>query len=105
LEEIDEAFNWFVLVLTALASTLVQFPQLYPSQFRPTEPEIPFMKLLLTPLILLIISWLSSNLIQTKELKIALKCFSWTYAMLILATNLYFLLSIRALRHLSITNV
>jgi len=92
LEEIDEAFNWLILVLTTLASTLVQFPQLYPSIFRPLEPEIPFMKLLLTPLILLIISWLSSHLIQNKRVRIVLKCFSWHYAMFVLGIDIYYLL-------------
>jgi len=92
LEEIDEAFNWLILVLTTLASTLVQFPQLYPSIFRPLEPEISFMKLLLTPLILLIISWLSSHIIQNKGIRIILKCFSWHYAMFVLGIDIYYLL-------------
>lgn len=91
LEEIDEAFNWLVLILSTLAAALLQYSHLYPLPFRTSNPEIQFIKVLLIPLIVLIMSWLSSHLVQNKEFKIVLKCFSWVYALLILVMDLTFL--------------
>lgn len=88
MEEIDEAFNWLVLILTALAGALLQYPSLYPTFATMKRPEIYMMRTLLVPLAILIISWLSSHMIQNREIKIILKCFSWLYALIVLMTDL-----------------
>jgi len=96
LEEIDEAFNWLVLILGTLAATLVGSMHLFPLPSPPLTPkiEIQFLKLLFVPLIVLVISWLSSHLIQNKEIKIVLKSFSWLYALFLLLIDLLFFLSV-----------
>jgi hypothetical protein len=96
LEEIDEAFNWLVLILGTLAATLIGSMHLFPLSSPPLTPkiEIQFMNLLFVPLIVLVISWLSSNLIQNKGVRIVLKSFSWIYALLLLLVDLAFFLSV-----------
>jgi len=96
LEEIDEAFNWLVLILGTLAAALIESMHLFPLPSPPLTPkiEIQFLKLLFVPLIVLVISWLSSHLIQNKEIKIVLKSFSWLYALFLLLIDLLFFLSV-----------
>lgn len=97
MEEIDEAFNWLVLILGTLAAALIESLHLFP--FPPTheltpELEIQFVKLYFIPLIVLVISWLSSHLVQNKGVRIVLKSFSWLYALLLLIIDLLFFLSV-----------
>lgn len=91
MEEIDEAFNWLVLILTMLAGSLIQYPSLYPSFAYRLDPEIPVMRVILIPLIVLIIFWLGSHLIQNRGIKVVLKCSSWLYSLSILTVDLLFL--------------
>ena len=73
---------------------MLQFPHLYPLPIWSAQPEISILKVLLTPLIVLVILWLSSHLIQHKEAKIILKCFAWIYAIWILAIDLVLLIGV-----------
>ncbi len=92
MEEIDEAFNWLVLILGTLAATLIQTMHLFPLQFPPLTAsiEIQFLKLLFVPMTVLVISWLSSHLVQNMGARIVLKVFSWIYALLLLLVDLAF---------------
>ena len=92
MEEIDEAFNWLVLILTMLAGSLIQYPSLYPTFANRLNPEIPVMRVILIPLTVLIIFWLGSHLVQNKGKKVFLKCSSWLYALSILTVDLLFLI-------------
>jgi hypothetical protein len=56
--------------------------------------EIQFLKLLIVPLIVLVVSWLSSHIIQEKRLRVVLKSFSWLYALLLLFIDLLFFVSV-----------
>jgi len=96
LEEIDEAFNWLVLVLGTLSGALMASMHLYPLPSPPLTPklEIQFVRLLFVPFIVLVISWLSSHLIQNKGIRIVLKSFSWIYALILLLIDLLFFLSV-----------
>lgn len=102
LEEIDEAFNWLVLILGTLAATLTQSIHLYPLPYELTlKIQIQFLILLFVPLIVLVISWLSSHLTQNRGVRIVLKTFSWIYALLLLLVDLTFFLSVILQYHLS----
>jgi hypothetical protein len=84
-----------VLILGTLAATLIQTMHLFPLQNPPlTLNIIQFLKLLFVPMIVLVISWLSSYMIQTKGVRIVLKSFSWIYALLLLLIDLAFFLGI-----------
>jgi hypothetical protein len=95
LEEIDEAFNWLVLILSILTAALMQYPQLYPFPFphHLLHPEITMMRLLLLPLSILIIAWLSSLLTQRQNVKIVLKCFAWIFTLFILVMDVVLILA------------
>jgi hypothetical protein len=92
LEEIDEAFNWLVLILTTLGGSLISYPSLYPTFANRLNPEIPVMRVILFPLIALIILWLGSHLIRNKGTKVVLKCSSWLYALSVFTVDLLFLI-------------
>lgn len=96
MEEIDEAFNWLVLVLGTLAASLFGSVHLYPLPFPPLTPriEIQFMRLLFVPLVVLVITWLGSHLVQNKGIRIVLKSFSWFYALVLLLVDLLFFVSV-----------
>ena len=96
LEEIDEAFNWLVLILGTLAATLVGSVHLYPLKYPPLTPEleIQFYRLLFVPMIVLVISWLSSHFVQGKEIRVVLKSFSWVYALMLLWIDLLYFSSL-----------
>jgi len=96
LEEIDEAFNWLVLVLGTLAASLFESVHLYPLPSPPLTPrlEIQFMRLLFVPLVVLVITWLGSHLVQDKGIRIVLKSFSWFYALVLLVVDLLFFVSV-----------
>jgi hypothetical protein len=73
---------------------MLQFPNLYPMPIWSAQPEISILKVLLTPLIVLVILWLGSHLIQHRETKIILKCISWIYAIWILLIDLVLLIGV-----------
>jgi hypothetical protein len=56
--------------------------------------EIQFLELLIVPLIVLVVSWLSSHIIQNKRFRVVLKSFSWLYALLLLFIDLLFFVSV-----------
>jgi len=93
----DEAFNWLVLVASTLVGVLFQNPLLFtspsytPFRVSPKEPTIALIRVLLVPLIILILAWLGSQLIQNRGMKIFLKCFSWFQALIFLLTEFHFL--------------
>jgi hypothetical protein len=95
LEEIDEAFNWLVLILCTLVGVFFQNPLLFtsitPFRVRPIEPYVALIRVFLIPLIVLIIFWLGSNLILHKETRLVMKTFSWLYALMFLAIEFHFL--------------
>ena len=73
----------------------MQYPQLYPFPFphHLLHPEITIMKLLLLPLTVLVIAWLSSHLTQRQGAKIGLKCFAWIFALFILVMDVVLILA------------
>lgn len=96
LEEIDEAFNWLVLILGTIAAALIQSVHLFPLKNPPLTPEIEieFMRLLFVPLIVLVVSWLASHLIQNYRARAFLKPFSWIYALMLLWIDLVYFLGV-----------
>ncbi len=73
----------------------MQYPQLYPFPFphHLLHPEITIMKLLLLPLTVLVIAWLSSHLTQRQDAKIVLKCFAWIFTLFILVMEMVLILA------------
>lgn len=52
------------------------------------------MRLLFVPLIVLVVSWLSSHLVQNTKIRAVLKSFSWIYALMLLWIDLVYFLSV-----------
>jgi len=88
--QLDEAFNWLVLILTTIAGALSDFPQLYP--LHSPRVELAIVRLSVFPAIVLVFLWLSSHLVNKVELQVVVKSFSWIFASIILMADLALLL-------------
>jgi len=96
LEEIDEAFDWLMLILGTITAALMGTLHLYPLPSPPLtlKIELQFIRLLFVPLIVLVVFWLSSHLIENKAIRIVLKSFSWLYALSLLLIDILFFLGV-----------
>lgn len=74
---IDDAFNWFVLILGTLSGTLIGFPDIL-------STKIIFAGSLIPPMLILIFIWLWSYLAEKMEYKVILKSSAWFLAFNIL---------------------
>lgn len=94
---LDEAFNWLVLILTIIAGTLAQFPEIFPFLFLGNEPNpmgttVGLVRLLVFPVIGLVLTWLWGYLAEETQNQIVLKSLSWMLATIILLHFLVFMI-------------
>jgi len=76
--DIDKAFEWFILLLTVLVAIIFQFLTWITSPVSSLELIAKFMFSLIAPLMLSIIGWLWQLITLRNQLKIALRLFSWS---------------------------
>jgi hypothetical protein len=89
--QLDEAFNWLVLILSTIASALSQFPDLYP--FKPEKGvSLALLRLVVFPVVVLAFTWLWSQLAREGETKVVVKSLSWILASIILMADLMLLI-------------
>ena len=99
-DEIDDAFNYLVVILSIIAGALSQFPEIFPFSFAIQTPlgiAIGFVRILFLPIIVLVFVWLWSYLARETEHKVVLKSLSWIlasiimfYQLIILFAGIYF---------------
>ena len=98
--QLDDAFNWLVIILCVIAGALTQFPQmgfglyLFPEQASQPVPlniEYLLLRYLIFPVVLLVLFWLFGFLTVRPEWQVALKFFSWILASIILIVDLVLL--------------
>lgn len=91
LEELDEAFNYLLVVLGIMAGALSGIPELYPSPPYPT-PEggytMVMLRVLILPVIILVFIWLWGLLARNKGSQVIAKSLSWILAFIILVADL-----------------
>jgi len=85
-DQLDEAFNWLVLILSTIGGSLSQFPELYP--LTSPDAKLAILRLMIFPVVILIFLWLWNLLARNVGHQIVVKSFSWIYASLILVTDL-----------------
>jgi len=77
LEEIDEAFNWLILIMSTINGILIGLPETI-------EAKKAVAGWLIPPFFMLAIVWLLSHLIKRSYLKAILKTYAWFNALFIL---------------------
>lgn len=88
--QLDEAFNWLVIILSIIASALTNLKQISWISWGEIPSNIDYLLLrqFIFPIVFLVFFWLWSFLAKKGELQIMLKFFSWTFASLILIVDL-----------------
>lgn len=90
-EELDEAFNYLLVVLGIMAGALFGIPELYPSPPYPT-PEggytMVMLRMLILPVIILVFLWLWGLLARNERSQVLAKSLSWILAFIILIADL-----------------
>jgi hypothetical protein len=102
--ELDDAFNWLIVILGIIAGALTQFPQLgvymyygfyiFPeqtSQIVPLNIDYLLLRSLIFPIVFLVFFRLFGLLIRRSELQAMLKFLSWVLASIVLVVDLVIL--------------
>lgn len=93
--QLDEAFNWLVLILITISGALSQFPEIFyffPQVESPAGIAIGLVRILIFPVVILVFIWLWGYLTRETEHQVALKSLSWILAFIILLYLLVFLI-------------
>ncbi|MGQ9596599.1 MAG: hypothetical protein ACUVQY_01470 [Thermoproteota archaeon] len=76
-EEMDDAFDWLILVISAINGILIGLPGTFEGRRIVAGWLIP-------PFFVLIAVWLLSRLIKRQHIKVGLKSYAWLYALLMI---------------------
>lgn len=93
--QLDEAFNWLILLLSTIAGALSQYPELYPSPpfiIPKAGLNIALIRILIFPIVILVMLWLWSLLTKRTDIQVIIKSFSWILAFMVLIEDLVLLL-------------
>jgi len=86
---LDEAFNWLVVLLGAVAAAMSQFPERVPFLL---QGSLAVVRIFVFPFVILVILWLAGSLARETGSRVVLKALSWIYASAILAIDFVALL-------------
>lgn len=92
--QLDEAFNWLVLILITASGALSQFPEILYFVLPETQVGVAIwlVRILIFPVIVLVLIWLGGYLAKGIEKQTILKSFSWILALIMLFYLLIFML-------------
>jgi len=90
-DELDDAFNYLVIVLSIIAGALFGVPELYVSPPYPSLEGgygLAMLRVLILPVVILIFFWLWGLLARNKGSQVVVKSISWILAFTILIADL-----------------
>jgi hypothetical protein len=88
--EVDEAFEWTVLIIAVVSAIMIQYPDyFYTLTPGPADPSLKASKALVIPLVLLIIIWLIAKLAISRRVQVFSKVFAWMLVIGFTWANLY----------------
>jgi hypothetical protein len=86
-KEIDDAFNWIILILTTMSGFLIDLPDT-------SEVKKIVASGFIIPLLALYAIWFMSYFIRSMDVRLALKIFGWFYATFISMLFVFFLMDV-----------
>ena len=86
-KEIDDAFNWIILILTTISGFLIDLPDT-------VEVKKLVASGFIVPLLALYAIWFMSYFIRSTNIKLALKTFGWFYATFISMLFVFFFMDV-----------
>jgi len=88
--DVDEAFEWLVLVIGIVSAIMVQYPE-YFYTLTPgfAEPSLKAAKAIVIPLVITILIWLVGKLAVRKPVQVFAKVVAWVFVTDFTITNYY----------------
>jgi len=88
--DVDEAFEWLVLIIGIVSAIMSQYPEFFyslsPSNI---DPSLKAAKTIVPPLIITILIWLLGKLSTNKRLQVVAKVVAWMYVVGVTWLNIY----------------
>jgi hypothetical protein len=88
--EVDEAFEWMVLVIGIISAIMIQYPEyFYTLSPGVAEPSLKAAKSVVIPLVITIFIWLIGKLAVSKSVQVLTKVVAWVFVTDVTVTNYY----------------
>ena len=89
-QDVDEAFEWLVLVIGIVSAIMVQYPEyFYTLTPGVAEPSLKAAKAIVIPLVITILIWLVGKLADRKPVQVLTKVVAWVFVTDFTITNYY----------------
>jgi len=88
--EVDEAFEWMVLIIGIISAIMIQYPQyFYTLTPGVAEPSLKAAKSIVIPLVITIFIWLVGKLAVRKPVQVLAKVIAWMIVVDVTIANYY----------------
>ncbi len=88
--EIDEAFEWMVLIIGVISAIMIQYPEyFYTLSPGVAEPSLKAAKSVVIPLVITIFVWLVGKLAVSKSVQVFSKIVAWVFVTDVTVSNYY----------------
>lgn len=88
--EVDEAFEWMVLVVSIVSAIMIQYPQYFYTLSPGTaEPSLKAAKSIVIPLVMTIFIWLVGKLAVRKPVQVLARVVAWVFVVDVTFGNYY----------------
>lgn len=88
--EVDEAFEWMVLIIGIISAIMIQYPE-YFFTLSPggAEPSLKAAKSIVIPLVIVIFIWLVGKLSVSNSIQVLAKVVAWVFVTDVTVSNYY----------------
>jgi hypothetical protein len=88
--DVDEAFEWLVLVIGIVSAIMVQYPEYFYTMTPGVgDPSLKAAKAIVIPLVITILIWLVGKLAVSESIQVSAKVVAWLFVADITVTNYY----------------
>jgi hypothetical protein len=88
--EVDEAFEWMVLIIGIISAIMIQYPAyFYTMSPSAAEPSLKAAKAIVIPLVITILIWLVGKLAVSKRIQVSAKVVAWMVVVGVTWVNFY----------------
>jgi hypothetical protein len=88
--EVDEAFEWMVLIIGIISAIMIQYPEyFYTLSPGVSEPSLKAAKSIVIPLVIVIFIWLVGKLAVSNSVQVLAKVVAWVFVTDVTVSNYY----------------